>query len=482
MSTSTMTPEQDLRLGMLNSLLTTPHRDLERIGALHDELITNDPLFYGHLAVWYQREGDVRDHKEVFLGTLLSSPEPEHREAGFVLLQQLPPYQVARVVDYMKQHCKKVPRSTRTAVTEYLRARESSPQRFDRAALRGRKAMKHLYATLHIKPSARANAILFGNEPPEDSLAHALKVIAREEDPTRQAQLIVEHRVPFTIAIGAVRQITPAVLVALLSQMTPQEVINNLSSLKDRGAFEHPEVKALIEQKLEAAKTDGRVAAMKTQVASRAAGDLDEGITRQLQEVANAQVKARGRIKRPTALLVDKSSSMQDAIELGKRLAAMISSVAEAELLVYAFDTMPYRVQAEGARELSDWERAFRQIRAAGATSIGAPLQLMTRRDQVVEQIIVVTDEGENAAPYFTPALTAYREALRADPNVVLVKVGNASGYTEHQLKAAHLQVDTFTFEGDYYALTNLIPMLCRPSRLELLMEIMEVPLPRRAS
>ena len=95
-----LTQEQDLRLGMLNSLLTTPHRELERVAALHDELLANDPLFYGHLAVWYQRQGDVRDHKEVFIGTLLSSPEPEHREAGFVLMQQLPPYQVARVVDH----------------------------------------------------------------------------------------------------------------------------------------------------------------------------------------------------------------------------------------------------------------------------------------------------------------------------------------------------------------------------------------------
>ena len=40
--------------------------------------------------------------------------------------------------------------------------------------------------------------------------------------------------------------------------------------------------------------------------------------------------------------------------------------------------------------------------------------------------------------------------------------------------------VPAFTFKGDYYALTNLIPLLTRPSMLELLMEIMEYPLPRR--
>jgi hypothetical protein len=42
------------------------------------------------------------------------------------------------------------------------------------------------------------------------------------------------------------------------------------------------------------------------------------------------------------------------------------------------------------------------------------------------------------------------------------------------------VQVDTFTFEGDYYSLPNLIPLVSAPSRLELLMEIMATPLPKR--
>jgi hypothetical protein len=40
--------------------------------------------------------------------------------------------------------------------------------------------------------------------------------------------------------------------------------------------------------------------------------------------------------------------------------------------------------------------------------------------------------------------------------------------------------VDVFQFGGDYYALPNLVPLLAKPSKLELLMEIMEYPLPAR--
>jgi hypothetical protein len=470
--------ERDLRLDMLNSLLTTPHRQLEQVGKLHEEMVQRDPLFYGHLAVWYQRTGDVRDHKEVFVGNLLTSMMTEHRDAGYVLLQEFPPYQVARIVDFLKVHRGKLPRSTRTAVRRYLKDREKNFAFFDRAALRSRKAMKHLYASLHIKPSDRADAVLFKDNPPEDSLAFALKLMAIASSPLEQAQLIVEHKIPYTVAVGAIKQLTPTVLVALINSMSPQEVINNLKSLQTRGAMENPQVKALINEKLEQAQGDVRVAALKARVAADAA-ELDTETAARLERVMDAQVKKRGQITKPTALLIDKSSSMESALEIGKRIAALISGITEADLFVYAFDTLPYPVKASG-NQLSDWERAFQHIKAGGATSIGSPLEAMRLRKQRVEQIILVTDEGENNAPYFAETYDAYKRDLKVEPSVLVVKVGYAYDWLERRLQEKQAQVDTFTFAGDYYSLPNLIPLLSRPSRLELLMEILETSLPIR--
>lgn len=471
--------ERDLRLEMLNSLLTTPHRKLEQVAEIHKLIVELDPIFYGHLAVWYQRNGDVRDHKEVFVAHLLTSNLTEHRDAGFVMLQEFPPYQVARVVDFMKQHRNKLPRSARTAVQRYLKVRESNPALFDRAALRGRKAMKHLYASLHIKPDERANAILFRDQPPVGSLAEVLKQLAKAESAAEQARLIVEFKLPYAIAIGAIKQLTPTVLVALINSMTPQEVINNLKSLKARGAMDHPEVKALIDGKLDEASKSARVAAFKAQVAADAA-DLDDDTLARLEKVTNEQVKRRGVITRPTALFVDKSGSMENAIELGKRLAALISGITQANLFVYAFDNIPYPVTAQG-KELTDWERAFQHIKAGGGTSIGAPLEAMRKKRQIVDQIIVVTDEGENAAPYFGEVYKTYCRELAVMPNVVIIRVGGYCNWLESQLKGQQAPVETFTFAGDYYSLPNLVPLLTRPSRLDLLMEILDTPLPVRA-
>src|SRR5947207_15211127 len=93
--------EQDLRLALLNTLLTTPHRKLEQIHPVHAEMMRSDPRFYVRLAAWYGDHGDVRDHKEVFIITLLLSDFPGHRDVGLAMLRGLPPYQVVRVIDFI---------------------------------------------------------------------------------------------------------------------------------------------------------------------------------------------------------------------------------------------------------------------------------------------------------------------------------------------------------------------------------------------
>src|SRR4051812_32075477 len=168
--------EQDIRLELLNTLLTTPHRKLDEIWPVHKAIVGADPRFYVRLAAWYADHGDVRDHKEMFVVTLSLSDFPGHREVGLAMLRDLPPYQVGRVVDFVhgwKDEVKvqvlepkkesvtmtadvglgrNLPRSLRTEVTRYLREREADDQWFDGTALTARKTLKRLYALLHVKP------------------------------------------------------------------------------------------------------------------------------------------------------------------------------------------------------------------------------------------------------------------------------------------------------------------------------------------
>ena len=66
----------------------------------------------------------------------------------------------------------------KTEITRYLREREADPEWFDGSVLVARKAMKRLYALLHIRPGERAQKILFEKDPPRDSRLYALRQLA----------------------------------------------------------------------------------------------------------------------------------------------------------------------------------------------------------------------------------------------------------------------------------------------------------------
>lgn len=473
--------EQDTRLGILNSFLTVPHRDLALVQSQHTNILRDDPFFYGRLAVWYNKNGSVRDHHEVFVANLLASPETEHRDAGFVLLQELEPYRVARVLDFMKKNLK-VTRVAKTAIKTYLRTREKNNNFFDRAAIRAKSAFKSLYASLHIKPSPRVDSILFNDKPPEDSLAFKLKELSKVSDPTEQAQLIVGHNIPFTIAVGAIKNFTPVTLVALINGMSPSEVINNMKKLQEKGAMDHPQIRALVDEKLKAAETDKRVSAYKAQEALKVS-KVDEKTKAQLEKVTDVQVTRDGVISVPTAVFVDKSGSMDQAIDLGKQISALVSGVSKSDLFVYCFDTAPYPVRCSGdSTTVTAWEQAFKGIRASGSTSCGAPFKAMVNNKEVVDQVVIVTDEDENTSPMYANALRAYATAMDIDnPHTVIVRVGAVRTTLQDTLRDANLPFDVLDFpKKDYYALPNLIPLLSRTSRLDLLIEILGITLPKR--
>jgi hypothetical protein len=501
--------EQDPRLGILNTLLTTPHRQLAAIYPVHQDMVRKDPRFYVHLAAWYNDHGDVRDHKETFVVNLVLSTFPGHRDVGLALLRGLPPYEVARVLDFIhgRKATRKVrakadkkdkaaaetpvqtvteefglfrnpPRALKTEITRYLREREADADWFDSTVLVARKALKRMYALLHVPPAARAQQILFDEQPPADSRVAALRQLARAATPADQARAIVEHQIPYRVAAGVVKQMTPTVLLALIERMSPQELINNLGALRRRGGLDNPDLKALVEAKLAAAKGDRRVSAYKAQVAADAAGATAE-LAQALDAVTEARVKAKGTIRRPTALLLDKSGSMNVALEVGRQLGAMISAVCAADLFAYAFDTIAYPVVPKGPG-LADWEKALLGIHAGGGTSCGVALEWMARQGQRVEQVVLVTDEGENTAPFFKDAYERYAQALNVRPSVTIVKIGQATRVLEQACRERGIPLNVVEFRGDYYALPNVIPFLTAPSQTELLMEILNYPLPER--
>jgi hypothetical protein len=170
---------------------------------------------------------------------------------------------------------------------------------------------------------------------------------------------------------------------------------------------------------------------------------------------------------------------MDVAIEVGRQLGAMISAICEADLFAYAFDSIAYPIESQGS-SLADWEVAMAGIHAGGSTSCGVAIEWMRRQGQRVEQVVMITDEYENAAPRFKDAYQAYADEMGTRPAVILIKIGRAGTQLETDCVELSVAPNAFQFGGDYYALPNVIPLLTRPSMMELVMEILNYPLPKR--
>lgn len=508
--------EEDIRLEMLNSFLSCPHRDTDAVNKIHQDLATKDPVFYAHLGAWYFKNGEIRDHKEVFVGNLAVDSFLDNREVGLALFRKFPVFLKRRVIGFIKgkkikvrektgkkiQKGKKaidevkisektvglfknIPTAFKKDVEKYLKWLEADNERFDSVAMKSLNDLKGLYASLSIKPCPRAQKVLFEQEYPADSKLNVYKEIAESKTPDEAAVLIVKNKIPFTVAVGLVDEVTPSVLVALINSMSPQEVINNIASLEEKGAMDNPNTKAIIDKKLKQAENSKNVAALKPKTVQATGRIKNEETKKKLDAIADSQIKKSGTIKVPTAIFIDTSGSMSEAIEVGKRVASILSGATEAPLYVIAFDSMAREIVSQGA-ELSAWEKAFRGVSAHGGTSIGSALDFLIRKKYKVDQIIIITDEDENAEPYFHSIFPKYHIEFNVIPNITVINVTDHGGGVNSAklssfLKSNNIGFDTYKPDGfDYYALPGLITLLARKSKLDLLYEIMDTYLPSR--
>lgn len=568
--------EASVQEQMFRTLLHTPHGNIDETLATHRQQFERDPNFYGKLAIHAVLEGGsvVRDIKDVMTAVMLASPYEEHRDAGYVMFQTLPPHQAQRVANYFTGYDEivshrsfdppmpkngefgvnykratsrgqEIPRKTvklhpksklykqllnakkitygakdftvdtyhvrhhglgkrnfrgmlKHAARTYCRVREQDQAWMEGALIRNRDLFKTFYVRTHTVPlnddNSWLNKYLFRGETVEGTRLHALRMLSREKDPTKQAEIIVEHKLPYTSVVSCVSNITPTVLVALIESMSPQELLQSLKSLKRRGAFDNPDIKAMIDNKLKQAKKSkkGKVDALKGQKVAQVAPDLDADTLAIVQDVTDTQLKRHGQIRARTLLMVDKSGSMEDAIELAKELGAAIAQacVEGNPPLGYMFDRIPTEISwlaSDGdITKKSSWDKKLRMFRADGGTDPDSVVRAMMLKGTVVDQIVLITDEGENTVGRFASELKNYERQFGLMPNVVIVRVSGkrygCSDRMQRSLENLGITVDVLPCEKiDQVAIPNLIHLLSRKSVFELVQEILALPLPTRA-
>jgi len=201
----------------------------------HRRFLEQEPDQYRRLAIWYL-EG-AGPQSDLFLTNLLGDVS---RDELADLIRHLGPDQLSTALDRFKQSGGKPGRPLVGAFTEYLRALEADPERFDRAAVFSRKALTHLYASLHIAPDRRAAAILFARNPPHHSRLWALRALTEVTDLEAGVRLIRDHALTLAEVRRTLGRIETPYWTPLLQQTSPEEIGAALRFLRDKGVLNNP--------------------------------------------------------------------------------------------------------------------------------------------------------------------------------------------------------------------------------------------------
>jgi hypothetical protein len=289
--------------------------------------------------------------------------------------------------------------------------------------------------------------------------------------PAEAAGTILERKIPFLIAMGALgtKAKEPDLVMALIKRMSPTELVTNTKALERLGVKANPVLRAAFEEGLvKAAKSKANV--LKTGEAAKVV--TDAAIKAKLEAVAEKQLEAIS-AEGNWLILADKSGSMQRAIEASKTIAATLAKMVKGKVWLIFFDTMPMTIDVTGCT-LDVIQKATKHIRADGGTSIGCGLLRMHEANEAVDGIAIVSDGCENSSPGFWQVYDKYSAAIGKEVPVYLYHVTGTDypSYYEQFKRGHDIQVFELGHEPDYYSLPNLVATM-RSNRYSLVDEIM---------
>src|SRR5262249_41628389 len=158
-------------------------------------------------------------------------------------------------------------------------------------------------ALAHVKPSLRAQEILFNRRYPAGSL---FEVVANLKDMSaaEAAGTIMELRLPFLICLGALgaKSKDPDLVLALIQRMSPTELVTNAKMLERLGVNKNPALRGAFQEGLKRAATS-TANILKT---TRAVDEIaDVEIKEQLRGLQEKQL-AKGGVEGSWLVLADK--------------------------------------------------------------------------------------------------------------------------------------------------------------------------------
>jgi len=459
---------------LVTELIKSPHGNLREYGVTALRLLREDPFLFHHLIAWNERNGQIRDAKVAL--PVYGLTDKELLENSLAHLALLDPRNLLRAVRFTKEVKPGNFRKVSKMVQQYLSVREKAPKWMERTILQHRKSVQSLYALLHLKPPVHVCQMLSWGKGMKPIPGSVLDVIGRLKtmSPVEAAGHVMLHKIPFLVAVGALPKIkgNTEALIALIQGMSPSELVTNTKMLEQLGMAGNAAVQAAYRKAVESLKKDPRKGQNLFKASAAAEKVKDAGLRDTLRSVQESQFSKRG-IEGNWAVLVDRSGSMQSAIEAGKMVASALAKMVKGNVWMVFFNTSAVIVDVTG-KTLEEIQSRTRGIVATGGTGIGCGLEAI--KGFPVDGIAVVSDGGENQPPVFAQV----HERHFQDIPVYFYKLRGDQDIFTHNCGVKSVPLSTFDLTNvaslDYYSVANLVQTM-RMNRYSLYQQIMDTPL-----
>lgn len=482
---------------LFDQLLKVPHRDYSTVVPSFLDGLNTDPDFTSKAMVYLYTTSAIRDQQDAAIITLLqSTPSLGLRDAGRAMFgldfyntantegfKALPPYRLLRIWQYIRNSPLKTRRQLTKLMNDWLDKLEKQQDRFDNLVLLNRKEMSNLYVYLHRHPPVRYQVWLglqkkFGevDELPSGSIFEAVNLIGKTADPIEKARLVMQYKVPYTIASSLLPKKNAAAHVALIEAMSPTEAMNSVSWVEQSGILEIAEVNKAFLAKLALAKD---VTSMKHRQSSKAKTAGVAAVIEAAKDTAVAQAK---KITLPTLVIIDRSASMRLPLEVSKEFAVFLGSRLESTELLYmiAVNDGATRIRPRSL-SMSDVEAATRNIKDNGATCLGVGLREALNDGFEPQQVVILTDGYENRSPSYLSVLEK-----NEDMQTIIIGFPGSEGPYRHAfhqpMEARGFPVTflpyTASGRNDYYLFEQVASILSGQGKKSLVQTIMDIELP----
>lgn len=421
---------------MHNTFYSSQSELVKEAEQLHKQMIAKDPQFVGKALVFARQEGYMR-LQPIYGLALLSVGHPDIMKEIFedVILIPSDLEDFLAIIQSMGRG--QGGRAIKKAVAKFLNNKLSEYWAIKYKGTKNEKnpgsgyMLRDIIITAHPKThDKKKNAIysyLIGKDYDKSLLpqVQAFENLTKAKTDEERIACITEGRLPHEVVTGAVGSMTPALWDSVLQSMPIFAMLRSLNIMERNGILKTTAGKALVTDKL-----NNREALLKSKIlpfrfltAFKAVNDnwLRDVLRNAVEITAQNLPEIQGK----TAIHLDRSGSMGgENILTGSVFAYALYKKSDA--LLYSFDHTILPISASKHDSiLSQAER----VTTSGATDTGICMRKMLQDRTVIDNIIIITDEQQNAGRNFFAELKAYRRNVNKDVKAFIIDISSSRAH-----------------------------------------------------